>query len=66
MNELPLLPVEEPDARLAAEIRQHYKLKLPDAFQAALAKRHGLRLVTRNSKDFDVKKFSFALIPYKI
>lgn len=63
---LPVLPLDEADARLAAEFRHQYGLKLPDAFQAALTKRHGLRLVTRNTKDFDPKKHSFALIPYKL
>ena len=65
LGRLPVIPIEEPDARLAAEYRQQHRLKLPDAFQAALAVRHGLHLVTRNSRDFDPKKFSF-VTPYKI
>jgi hypothetical protein len=40
--------------------------KLPDAFQAAVALRHGLRLVTRNARDFDEKKHAFVLIPYRL
>jgi predicted nucleic acid-binding protein len=27
---------------------------------------HGLRLVTRNSRDFSEKKHPFALIPYRL
>ncbi len=66
LESLPVIPVETPDAALAAEYRRNYKLKPPDAFQAALAVRHGLRLVTRNTKDFDPKKHSFVHVPYKI
>lgn len=65
LGRLPVLHLEEADARLAAEFRHHHKLKLPDAFQAALATRYSLRLVTRNSRDFDPKKFPFVIL-YRI
>ena len=50
---------------IAASLRQQYKWKLPDAFQAALAKQNGLKLITRNMKDFP-KEFEFVKIPYQI
>ena len=50
----------------AAEIRREYGWKLPDAFQAALAIHHHIKLSTRNTKDFDPKKHSFVEIPYKL
>jgi predicted nucleic acid-binding protein len=37
--------------------------ELPDAFQAALASRHDLKLVTRNTKDFNPKEHHFVTIP---
>jgi predicted nucleic acid-binding protein len=62
----PSIPVTEDDADLAAELRRTYRWKLPDALQAALAKNHKLRLVTRNTKDFNGKKHKFITIPYQI
>lgn len=35
------------------EIRQTYKIKLPDAIIAATALVHDMTLISRNSKDFD-------------
>ncbi len=40
----------------AAELRRVHRWKLPDAFQAAVAKLHKLKLATRNTKDFNPKK----------
>lgn len=54
------------EGNLAASLRQTYKWKLPDAFQAAITKQHGLKLVTRNTKDFNPKKHGFVLVPYEI
>jgi len=47
-------------------MRQRHGWKLPGAFQAALAEEHGLRLVTRNTKDFSPEKHAFVLVPYKL
>jgi len=62
----PLLSMDKEIADLAAQLRQTVGWKLPDAIQAAIAKSHGLKLVTRNSKDFSPKKHKFVLIPYNI
>ena len=59
------LPIDKKVADMAAEFRQKFKLKLPDAFQAALAKSNKLVLVTRNTKDFN-KSMGFVNIPYRI
>lgn len=53
-------------AEKAADLRRRFGWKLPDAFQAALALQHHIRLVTRNTKDFDPRKHSFVEIPYKV
>ncbi len=59
------LPIDAATADQAARLRRSRKWKLPDAFQAALAQRNGLRLVTRNSKDFDPSQDAFVLAPYR-
>ncbi|MCY4453777.1 MAG: hypothetical protein OXC01_17690 [Immundisolibacterales bacterium] len=38
--------------------------ELPDALQAAVARRNGLRLVTRNTKDFPPERHDFVEVPY--
>lgn len=58
------LPLTKETADHAADLRRANGWKLPDAFQVALAIDQGLKLVTRNSKDFSEKKHAFALIPY--
>ena len=60
------LPLTEDDATSAAEMRRANGWKLPDAFQAAVAKRHGLKLVTRGARGFDEKKHAFVLITYRL
>ena len=59
------LPLTKDDATLGAELRRRNRWKLPDAFQAAVAKRHGLQLVTRDIRGFDQRKYAFVLIPYR-
>lgn len=66
LNSFPCLAVDAPVADLAARLRRSNKWKLPDAFQAALAQHHKMRLATRNSKDFDPGKFSFVVLPYVV
>jgi predicted nucleic acid-binding protein len=60
------LALTKEDADRAAELRRMHRWKLPDAFQAALAIDQGLRLVTRNSRDFNETDDAFVLIPYRV
>lgn len=66
LEALHLLPLEKEDADEAARLRRRHRWKLPDALQAALARRHGLRLATRNTKDFDPAIHSFVEVPYTL
>jgi predicted nucleic acid-binding protein len=52
-------------AEEAITIRREFKIKLPDSIIWATARKNGIHLVTRNSKDFK-KTYSGILIPYKI
>jgi predicted nucleic acid-binding protein len=61
-----LFIIDRPIAALAASLRRESGWKLPDAFQAALARHHMTKLTTRNSKDFDPQEHDFAEIPYKL
>jgi predicted nucleic acid-binding protein len=40
------------DARVAAEVRAEYRLRLPDAFQVAIARRTGCEAVLTNDTSF--------------
>ena len=60
------LPIDTAAADLAAAIRKKKKLKLPDAFQAALAEKHNILLVTRNTKNFPENRFEYVRYPYSI
>jgi hypothetical protein len=64
LDRYPTLPIDRATGDLAAELRRRYKWKLPDALQAAVAQRHGLRLATRNTKDFPARRFGFVVVPY--
>jgi predicted nucleic acid-binding protein len=66
LNHYEILSIDTLIAEKAAELRRHYGWKLPDAFQAALALHHRLKLCTRNTKDFNPKKHSFVEVPYKL
>lgn len=66
LNHYEILSIDKPIAEKTAELRRRYGWKLPDAFQAALALQHRLRLCTRNTKDFNPKKHSFVEVPYKL
>ncbi len=66
LNIFPFITIEPQDASLAAEMRRLHKIKLPDAFQAALSQNRKLFLVTRNTKDFSSKRFSFVHTPYQL
>ena len=66
VDAFPLLPIDRDAADLAAETRRIYRWKLPDAFQAALAQIHVLKLVTRNKKDFHPDHHDFVVVPYDV
>lgn len=62
----PVLVIDVAIADEAARLRRQYRWKLPDALQAAFAVLHGLRLVTRNTRDFPSDRFLFVDIPYQL
>ena len=49
---LSIIPLDSRIARLAALVRRHYRLKVPDSVIAATAMFTGSTLVTRNTRDF--------------
>ncbi len=61
----PCLPLTVEIADLAAKLRRSERLKLPDAFQAAVAIHHDLTLVTRNTRDFHPGGRCSVLTPYR-
>jgi predicted nucleic acid-binding protein len=66
LEQFHLLIIDRTIADLAASLRKSEKLKLPDAFQAALCVYHKIKLITRNIKDFNPNKHNFVEIPYEI
>ena len=62
----PTLAIDQAIADLAAALRRDHGWKLPDAFQAAIAQRHGLKLITRNQRDFPPQRHRFVVIPYRV
>jgi len=62
----PTLAIDQAIADLAAALRRDHGWKLPDAFQAAVAQQHGLKLVTRNQRDFPPQRHRFVVIPYRV
>ena len=65
LDRFPLFDITKPIADLAADLRREQGWKLPDAFQAALAQYHHLRLATRNTKDFPPEHHAFVIVPYE-
>jgi len=66
LDQYRLLIIDKMISDLCATLRKEHGWKLPDAFQAALAQHHKIKLTTRNTKDFDPKKLDFIEIPYSI
>ena len=64
LSSFEMLEIDAAVAEKAAALRRQHGWKLPDAFQAAIALRHGIKLCTRNTKDFNPQKHSFVEIPY--
>jgi predicted nucleic acid-binding protein len=61
-----MLEIDAVVAEKAATLRRRNGWKLPDAFQAAIAILHDIKLCTRNTKDFDPQKHPFIETPYLI
>ena len=66
LDQHPCLSVDSLTAKAAAALRRQKHWKLADSLQAALALRNGMKLVTRNTRDFDPKKLDFVLVPYRL
>jgi len=66
LNHYEILSIDTLIAEKAVELRRRYGWKLPDAFQAALALHHRLKLCTRNTKDFNPRKHTFVEVPYRL
>jgi predicted nucleic acid-binding protein len=66
LDQFTLLIIDKEIADKAAELRRTFGWKLPDAFQAALAVNHKLKLATRNTKDFNPKQHVFVEVPYRL
>jgi len=66
LDEYGCLSIGPDEADLAAGLRNRFRLKLPDAFQAVLARNEDLALVTRDAADFKKVDSLRVVIPYKI
>ncbi len=66
LDRFPTLPIDPPVSDLAARLRREHRWKVPDALQAALARYHALRLVTRNTRDFPPDRHSWVVVPYEL
>ena len=66
LDRYPTFAIDRRTADLAADLRRQYKWKLPDALQAAVAQQQGLKLATRNTKDFPPRRHSFVIVPYSV
>lgn len=64
LSSFELLGIDAAVAEKAAALRRQHGWKLPDAFQAAIAILHDVKLCTRNTKDFNPQKHPFVEIPY--
>jgi hypothetical protein len=64
LSSFEILGIDTAVAEKAAALRRLHGWKLPDAFQAAIAILHGVKLCTRNTKDFNTGKHPFVEIPY--
>jgi len=60
----PTLSIDQAIADSAAFLRSKYGWKLPDAFQAAIARSHKLKLATRDRRDFPPERHRFVMVPY--
>lgn len=66
LDEYECLSIGPEEADLAAAVRNRYHIKLPDAFQAILARDQELILVTRDAHDFRKIDDLEVKIPYQV
>ena len=66
LDEYICLPIGPDEADIAAGLRNHFHIKLPDAFQAAVARNEELSLVTRDTTDFKKIPDLDVKIPYTL
>ena len=66
LDEYDCLPIGPDEADIATGIRNLANVKLPDAFQAALAKSEELIFITRDAHDFRKITDLEVKIPYKL
>ena len=66
LQQYTIMNIDKEVAERAAELRKINKWKLPDAVQAALAVHYGIKLYTRNTRDFDPETHTFVEIPYTL
>ena len=66
LDEYGCLSIGPEEADMAAGLRNRFKVKLPDALQAALAQNQELILVTRDTGDFGKIEGLETKVPYKI
>jgi predicted nucleic acid-binding protein len=66
LDQFRLLTIGKEIADETALLRRQHRWKLPDAFQAALAIHHHIKLATRNTKDFHPEDHPFIEIPYQL
>lgn len=66
LDQFPNLGITREIADQAARFRREQRWKLPDAFQAAVARRNKLALATRNTRDFPPQRHAFVKVPYEI
>ena len=64
LDAFPVLVIDRDVADLAATLRRTNRWRLPDAFQVAVARHHGLVLATRNTRDFPPERYDFVRVPY--
>ena len=66
LDQFPLFVIDRDVADLAATLRRKHAWKMPDAMQAAVAKQHRLKLVTRDTDDFPPERHRFVVVPYTV
>ena len=66
LDRYPTIAIDRVAANKAAELRRQFRWRIPDAFQAALAQLHDLKLATRNTRDFPPQRHAFVVVPYSI